>query len=155
LLKSETDPLFRLVLAAKEMSIRDFFQREECLLSVNLNNAYVQTLAPVMKPERGGFSMENIVERAEEAIDNLRSFNYVGTTENQITTVNIIRKVLGLSTISTVPSIKVTADEMTWHEWMEPFDLATSADVLPHVKHLISGDQMIYHSLFRYHHRQA
>lgn len=130
--------------AAQTMPMRDFFASGWCLGSPAFNNIYVQTLAPQEAEALGGFSTEGIAHRTLLACERLERCDHVGLLERQVETVNFIRRTLGLAEVSEVLHAKRTADEMSWHEWLEPVELCSADELAPYVQELVSGDRLVY-----------
>jgi hypothetical protein len=140
----DSTPFSRLIIAAKEMPIGQFFQSAICREALVFNNHYVNAFAAPESVIETPIPEHLLDIRKVEAVKNLDMFKTIGFLENQVHLVNKIRGSLLLPQVNKVTPIKKTADEMTWHEWMEPVELVSSQAIKPHVTELISGDQFIY-----------
>ena len=140
---AQRDPQFReYIMAAKRMDPSDFFRSQVCQQRVECNNVYAQMLGIRVRrrPCRGVIS----IAQKWDIRRRLRYFQYIGMIESSRETVNFIRGVLGLTLVEQVRPLKVTKDEMRWHEWMEPVELYSGSDIEKYVAPLIATDLLIY-----------
>jgi hypothetical protein len=80
----------------------------------------------------------------KEVIDKFNVYDYIGTSEKTIQTLNYIRKNINLDEVANVESHMVTSKESASHDWMETNTLLNSIDLAKICDRFINLDMIIY-----------
>jgi hypothetical protein len=145
LLRDTSSAFYDRVSAAKSMGPDEFFQTRRFMQASAIDNHYVWSLSG-HRHQAGCEDRQEAARNAalDAALARLEQFDFVGITDNALATVNYVRAVFGQQPLNGFPAYKQTADEMSWHEWMEPVTLATRADVEAAVGPLVRMDAILY-----------
>ncbi len=144
--KCREDPAFHeLVRLIKEQPPREFFKSDVCMeyssLSYGMNNHIARLLMLEPSLPDGPHASRHLRDHLRACIN---EFDHVGFIDDQLSTINFIRKRLSLPTVTHARKMKETANEMLWHEWMEPVQLATPGELEPYTRHLIWADNIAF-----------
>ena len=129
-----------------------FLKTDTSRNSIFFNNYYGQVLIDSDASYAGEIGAQNLNEyfcngvplKVQKALE---VFDYVCTEENRDKVLNHIRMRKNLLPLPKFEVIKVTANEMKWHEWMREVELVGQQDVAQISPDLIFADDMLYKAI--------
>lgn len=141
----KSHPLIQEITEANAKSADEFFSGSIARGSLFFNNYYTNLLLDGQTSFLG-----NVAPRAkntkdvEDAINNLRTFDLCSLTDDTLPLVNTLRNKMNFNPVSRIEKIKVTKDEMTWHQWMRPVRLMSREELPITANPLIDLDMRLF-----------